>query len=145
MIDKFVRLPAVWDRANGKLMHFNAFWSDRAEHCISETAVRIMILNGEDAPLSGSGTVQQRGAINGNNTIKIDDPHGEACAFQCVVGLQGFESVTPAATIVRTSDALWRMTFDPPIWKVSSGPYRTGYSRTTSPNVDHPFMRSSRF
>lgn len=85
VIDKFIRLPTVWDRANGKLMHFNAFWSDRAEHCIAETAVRIMILNGKDAPLSSPGTVQQRGAINGDDAVEIDDPHGGAGSFQCVV------------------------------------------------------------
>ena len=86
VIDQLVRLPAVWDRANSKLMHFNAFWSNRAEHRISKAAVRIMILNGEDAPLRGSSTVQQRRAINGDDAIEIDDPHRESRAFQSVVG-----------------------------------------------------------
>ena len=48
VVDEFVRLPAVWDRANRKLMHLDTFGSDRAEHRISEATVRIMIFNGED-------------------------------------------------------------------------------------------------
>jgi len=75
VVDEFVRLPAMWDRANCKLMHLNAFWSDRAEHCISETAVRIVIFNREDAPLCGPGTIQQRDAIYGDNAIEVNDPH----------------------------------------------------------------------
>ena len=78
VVDEFVRLPAVWNRANGELMHLDAFGSDRAEDCIPEPAVRIMIFNGEDAPLRGPGTVQQRGAIDGDDAIEIDDPHGDA-------------------------------------------------------------------
>ena len=58
VVDEFVRLPAVWDRADGELMHLDAFWSDRAEHSIPEAAVGIMIFNGEDASLRGSGAVQ---------------------------------------------------------------------------------------
>ena len=91
MVDEFVRLPAVWDHTNGKLMHFDALWSDRTEHSISKAAVRIVIFNGEDAPLRGPGAVQQRGAINGDDAIEIDDPHGDAGSLQCVVGLQRFE------------------------------------------------------
>ena len=78
VVDEFVRFPAVWDRANRKLMHLDAFRPNRAEHCISETAVRIVIFNGEDAPLRGPGTVQQRDTVYGNNAIEVNDPHGDA-------------------------------------------------------------------
>ena len=61
------------------------------EHSIPEAAVRIVIFNGEDASLRGPGAVQQRGAIDGDDAIEIDDPHGDAGSFQCVVRLQGFE------------------------------------------------------
>ena len=57
VVDEFVRLAAVRDRANRKLMYFNTFWSDRAEHRITKATMRIMIFNGKDAPLSGSGTI----------------------------------------------------------------------------------------
>ena len=67
VVDEFVRLPTVWDHANGKLMHLDAFGSDRAEHSIPEAAVRIMIFNGEDAPLRSPGAVQQRGAVDGDD------------------------------------------------------------------------------
>ncbi len=87
VVNEFVRLPAMWDRANGELMHLDAFGSDRTEHSIPEAAVRIMIFNGEDAPLRGPGAVQQRGAVNGDDAIEIDDPHGDAGSFQCVVRL----------------------------------------------------------
>ena len=91
VVDKFVRLPAVWDRANGELMHLDAFWSDRAEHSIPKTAVGIMIFNREDTALRGPGTVQQRGPVEGGDTIEIDDPHGDTGCFQYVIGLQGLE------------------------------------------------------
>jgi hypothetical protein len=35
VVDEFVQLAAVWDRANRKLMHLDTFGSDRAEHRIS--------------------------------------------------------------------------------------------------------------
>ena len=91
VVDEFVRLPAVRDRANGELMHLDTFGSDRAKHRIPEAAVCIMIFNGEDAPLRGPGAVQQRGAVDGDDAIEVDDPYGDAGSFQCVVGLQGFE------------------------------------------------------
>ena len=91
VVDEFVRLAAVRDRANRKLMHLDAFGSDRAEHRITESTVRIMIFDGEEPPLRGPGTVQQRRAVDGDDTIEIDDPHGDAGGFQCVVGLQRFE------------------------------------------------------
>ena len=91
VVDEFVWLPAVWDRANGELMHLDAFRSDRAEDGVPKAAVRIMIFNGEDAPLRGPGAVQQRGAVDGDDAIEIDDPHGDAGSFQCIIGLQGFE------------------------------------------------------
>ena len=58
VVDKFVRLAAVWDRTNRKLMHLDALGSDRAEHRISEATVRIMIFDGEEPPLCGPGAVQ---------------------------------------------------------------------------------------
>ena len=86
VIDEFVRLPAVWDRANRKLMHLDTFGSDRAEHRISKSTVRIMIFDGEEPPLRGPGTVQQRRAVDGDDTIEIHDSHGDADTFQRVVG-----------------------------------------------------------
>ena len=91
VIDEFVRFSAVWDCANGKLMHLDALGSDRAKHSIPKTAVRIVIFNGEDAPLCGSGAVQQRGAVDRDDTVEIDDPHGDTGCFQYVIGLQGLE------------------------------------------------------
>lgn len=58
MIDEFVRLPAVWDRANRKLVHFNTFGSDCAKHRISEAAMRIMVFNGEHTPLRRPRAIQ---------------------------------------------------------------------------------------
>src|SRR5512147_251440 len=91
MIDEFVRLSAVWDRANGEFMYSDTFRTDCTQHSIPETAVGVMIFNGKDAPLRGLGAVQQRGTVDGDDTIEIDDTHGDACCFQCVVGLQGFK------------------------------------------------------
>ena len=145
MVDEFLRLPAVWDRANGELMHLDAFGADRAEHSIPEAAVRIMIFNGEDAPLRGPGAVQQRGAINGDDAIEIEDPHGDAGSFQCIVGLQGFEERDAGcddrkhirralANDLRSAD-LERFI----------GSVQNRRLWTTGPNVDHPFVRSSHF
>ena len=86
VVDEFVRLAAVWDRANRKLMNLDAFGSDRAEHRISKSTVRIMIFDGEEPPLRGPGTVQQRRAVDGGDTLEINDPHGDAGSFQSVVG-----------------------------------------------------------
>jgi hypothetical protein len=76
--DEFVRLAAVRDRANPKLMQLDAFRPNRAEHRITESTVCIMIFDGEEPPLRGPGTVQQRHAVDGDDTIEIHDPHGDA-------------------------------------------------------------------
>ena len=86
VVDEFVRLPAVRDRANGELMHLDAFGPDRTEHRIAEATMRIMILDGKEPPLRGPGTVQQRRAVDGDDTIEIHNPHEDAGTFQRVVG-----------------------------------------------------------
>jgi len=58
VIDELIRLPAVWDRANGELVYFDSFGSYRAQHGIPETTVRIMVLNGKDVSLCGPGAIQ---------------------------------------------------------------------------------------
>src|SRR5262249_29293410 len=69
VINEFIRLPTVRNCAHGELVHLDAFWPDRAEHRIPEAAVCIVIFNGEDTSLRGPGTVQQRCAIDGDDTI----------------------------------------------------------------------------
>lgn len=81
VVDEFVRLPAVRDRANGELMYFDAFGPDRTEHRIAEATMRIMILDGKEPPLRSPGTVQERRAVDGNNAIEIDDPDEDTGSF----------------------------------------------------------------
>ena len=81
VVDEFVRLPAVRDRANGELMHLDAFGPDRTEHRIAEATMRIMILDGEEPALRSPGTVQERRAVDRNDTIEIDDPDEDTGSF----------------------------------------------------------------
>ena len=79
------------DRTNRKFMHFDTFRSNRTEHRISKTTMRIVIFNREDSPLRNPRTIQQCGAVDRNNTIEIDDSHGDAGSFQYIVRLQCFK------------------------------------------------------
>ena len=91
VVDEFVRLPTMWDHTNRQLMHFDAFWADRAEHCVSETTVRVMIFDGDHASVGGLCGLDQSIAVDGLHGIRVDDADGDALLRQQIVRLQRLE------------------------------------------------------
>ena len=86
----------MWDLAHREFMERDAFFSQRGEHRVSETAVRIMIFDRDDNAADGPARRYQCLAVNRLDAEEVDNAHCEAVDPQLIVCRESFGERHPA-------------------------------------------------